>query len=101
MLSVEYIRILLLTSSLSSNAKVSEGSTLRLECGVQLNEEDDWQLTSIQWQWNAVPIYNNSKGCGQDCSVDNQVQHFLITEAIKNHHKVVSSDTLDHRVSDS
>ena len=90
MLSIDFIIILLLHSSSSSNTKVSEGSTLQLECGVQLSEEYDPHLTSIQWYWNAVPIYNNSKGCGKDCSGDNQSpQSFLITETIRKSYNVM------------
>ncbi|XP_054160617.1 immunoglobulin superfamily containing leucine-rich repeat protein-like [Oppia nitens] len=65
-------------SGVSSNVNVNEGSTLELECGIVLTDDDDQQL-SIQWYWNTIPITNNSKGCGEDCQIKSN-QQFLINE---------------------
>ncbi len=64
---------------------VSEGTTLKLECAIILDTGgDDSQLFAIHWLWQNIPITNNSKGCGEDCHIQNEsTQYFLITERIQ------------------
>jgi hypothetical protein len=69
----------------SSNLDVIEGSTLKLECAIILDTGvDDSQPFAIHWYWQNIPITNNSKGCGEDCQIQNEsTQYFLITERIQ------------------
>jgi len=57
---------------------------LKLECALILDSDEDSQPLAVHWYWQNIPISNNSKGCGEDCHIQNEsTQYFLITERIQ------------------